>query len=53
MLRIETDGNRVLATIDIANNGHVWAQEKIEAIIQDGKLQEINIPSFEFQFWRI
>lgn len=53
IVEIEENGDRVTATVDISNNGHTWAQEKIEAVVEDGKLQQIDVTSFEFQFWRV
>ncbi len=47
------DGDQVTATIDISDRGHTWAQERIEAVVEDGKVHTLNVISFDMQFDRV
>ena len=46
-------GDTVELVVDIADHGHVWGQETVRAVVQDGRIRSFDVTAFRLQLWRI
>ena len=46
-------GDAVELVVDIADNGSVWGQETVRAVVQNGKIHSFDLTGCRLQLWRM
>ncbi|MDX1418237.1 MAG: hypothetical protein R3293_28815 [Candidatus Promineifilaceae bacterium] len=53
IVQLIMNGNTVHLTIDVADQGEVWAQQRVKAEVEDGMIQSLEVIETRLTLWRI
>ena len=53
IVQLEMVDNTVDLTVEISDDGIVWARQAMTAAVQDGKIQNLDVHQIELQLWRV
>lgn len=53
IVQLNMEGDTVNITVNIADQGHVWAQQKMTAVVHEGRIHDLAVTETRLTLWRI